>query len=227
MTRTIKFAAALCFAGSALVAQTTTASVQATGTATIYVQPDQAQLTVSVTTQGTTATAAGQQNANLTVAVTQAISSVLGASGSTQTVSYSVYPQYSNGTASQPSIIIGYAATNTFQVTLTDLTLIGRVIDAANQAGATSVGGLTLGLQNPSPSLQQALAAASKQALANAGAIASGLGGKTGAVISAQQASAYTPVLAVVGTAAGPAATQVQTGPVSVSATVTVTVQLQ
>jgi uncharacterized protein YggE len=82
-------------------------------------------------------------------------------------------------------------------------------------------------LQNPSPSLQQALAAASKQALANAGAIASGLGGKTGAVISAQQASAYTPVLAVVGTAAGPAATQVQTGPVSVSATVTVTVQLQ
>jgi uncharacterized protein YggE len=73
--------------------------------------------------------------------------------------------------------------------------------------------------------LQQALAAAAKQALANAGAIASGLGGKTGAVISAQQSSAYTPVVALVGTAAP--TTQVQTGPVSVSATVTVTVQLQ
>jgi hypothetical protein len=109
---------------------------------------------------------------------------------------------------------------------MTDLTLIGRLIDAANQAGATSVGGLTLGLQNPAPSLQQALAAASKQALANAGAIASGLGGKTGAVISAQQSSAYTPVLGVIGGAPG-ATTPVQTGPVSVSATVTVTVQLQ
>jgi len=210
-TRTIKLAIALCFGGAALMAQTTAASVQATGTATIYVQPDQAQLTVSVTTPGATATAAGQQNANVTVAVTQAITSVLGSSGSIQTVSYSVDPRYSNGTATQPSTIVGYSATNTFQVTMTDLTLIGR--------------SLTLGLQNPAPLLQQALAAASKQALANAGAIASGLGGKTGAVISAQQSSAYTPVLAVISAPA--ATTPVQTGPVSVSASVTVTVQLQ
>jgi uncharacterized protein len=211
---------------TALAAQTTMASVQAIGTATIYVQPNQAQLTVSVTTVGTTATAAGQQNANVTVAVTQAINSVLGASGSIQTVSYSVYPQYSNGTPTQPSTIVGYSATNTFQVTMTDLTLIGRVIDTANQAGATSVGSLTLGLQNPAPSLQQALAAASQQALANAGAIASGLGGKTGAVMSAQQSSAYTPTLVAVASP-GASTTPVQTGPVSVSATVTVTVQLQ
>ena len=140
MTRTIRLALAAWLGAAALVAQTTTASVQAIGTATIYVQPNQAQLTVSVTTTGTTATAAGQQNANVTVAVTQAINSVLGASGSIQTVSYSVYPQYSNGTATQPSTIVGYSATNTFQVTMTDLTLIGRIIDTANQAGATSVG---------------------------------------------------------------------------------------
>ncbi|MGA3237794.1 MAG: SIMPL domain-containing protein [Bryobacteraceae bacterium] len=226
MTRTIRLALAAWLGAAALVAQTTTASVQAIGTATIYVQPNQAQLTVSVTTTGTTATAAGQQNANVTVAVTQAINSVLGASGSIQTVSYSVYPQYSNGTATQPSTIVGYSATNTFQVTMTDLTLIGRIIDTANQAGATSVGSLTLGLQNPAPSLQQALAAASQQALANAGAIASGLGGKTGAVMSAQQSSAYTPTLVAVASP-GATTTPVQTGPVSVSATVTVTVQLQ
>jgi len=224
MTRITKLAAALCCYSAALIAQTA-ASVQATGTATIYVQPDQAQLTVSVTTTATTATTAGQQNANVTVAVTQAITGVLGASGSIQTISYSVDPRYSTGTATQPSTIVGYSATNTFQVTMTDLTLIGHVIDTANQAGATSVGGLTLGLQNPAPSMQQALAAASKQALANAGAIASGLGGKTGAVISAEQSSAYTPVLAVAG--ATSATTPVQAGPVSVSATVTVTVQLQ
>jgi uncharacterized protein len=213
----------MCFGGAALMAQSTVASVQATGTSTIYVQPDQVQLTVSVTTQGTTASAAGQQNANVTVTVTKAITSVLGSSGSIQTVSYSVYPQYGNG--AQSSTIVGYSATNSFQVTMTDLTLIGSVIDTANQAGATSVGSLTLGLQNPAPSLQQALAAASKQALVNAGAIASGLGRTTGAVVSAQQSSAYTPVVALVGAAAP--GTQVQPGPVSVSATVTVTVQLQ
>jgi uncharacterized protein YggE len=225
MTHVTKLAVVLCCCSAALIAQTSAASVQATGTATIYVQPDQAQLIVSVTTTATTATAAGQQNANVTVAVTQAIAGVLGANGSIQTVSYSVDPRYNTGTATQPSTIVGYAATNTFQVTMTDLTLIGHVIDTANQAGATSVGSLILGLQNPSPSMQQALAAASKQALANAGAIASGLGGKTGAVISAQQSSAYTPVVAVAG--ATSATTPVQAGPVSVSATVTVTVQLQ
>jgi len=223
MTSTTKLTLAFWLGSMALVAQTTTASVQATGSATIYVQPDQAQLTVSVTTQGTTAQDAGQQNTNLIVIVTKAITNVLGSSGTIQTVSYSVYPRYGNGT--QSSTIVGYSATNSFQVTMTDLTLIGSVIDTANQAGATSVGNLTLGLQNPAPSLQQALAAASKQALANAAAIASGLGRTTGAVISAQQASAYTPVLALVGTAAP--TTQVQTGPVSVSATVTVTAQLQ
>src|ERR1700691_3326271 len=147
MTRAIQFALALCFGAVALVAQTTAASVTAAGTATIYVQPDQAQLTVSVTTQGATATAAGQQNANVTVAVTKAITSVLGSSGSIQTVSYSVYPQY--GVGPQSSTIVGYSATNSFQVTMTDLTLIGIVIDAANQAGATGVGNLTLGFENP------------------------------------------------------------------------------
>src|SRR5580692_1601360 len=177
MTSVIKLAFAVCLGSTALVAQTTTASVQATGTATIYVQPDQAQLTISVTTQGATATAAGQQNANITVAVTKAITSVLGSSGTLQTVSYSVYPQY--GIGAQSSAIVGYSATNSFQVTLSDLTLIGSVIDTANQAGATSVGNLTLGLQNPAPALQQALAAASKLALANAGAIVSGLGRST------------------------------------------------
>jgi uncharacterized protein YggE len=222
MIRTIQLALALGIGAATMVAQTTAASVTASGTATIYVQPDQAQLTVSVTTQGSTATAAGQQNANITVMVTKAITGVLGSSGSIQTLSYSVYPQY--GTGGQSSTITGYSATNTFQVTMTDLTLIGGVIDAANQAGATGVGNLTLGLQNPAPALQQALTAASKLALADAGAIASGLGRTTGAVISAQQSSAITPLVALVSSAAS---TPVQTGPVSVSATVTVTVQLQ
>jgi uncharacterized protein YggE len=108
---------------------------------------------------------------------------------------------------------------------MTDLTLIGGIIDTANQAGATSVGGLSLGLQNSAPSLQQALAAASKVGLANAGAIASGLGRAIGSVVSAQQRSSVTPVIAGVSSAAP--TTQVQAGPVSVSATVTVTAQLQ
>jgi uncharacterized protein YggE len=225
MTRIIPFFLLLALALAA-PAQTATGSVQAQGSASISVAADQAQLWVSVTTNGTTAQDAGQQNANLTALVTAALQKLIGGSGSIDTVSYTVSPRYSNGTQTQAPTIVGYSATNTQQVTLTDLTLIGRAIDTANQAGATSVGNLTLGLQNPEPALNAALTAAAKQALTHAGAIAAGLGGKIGAVISAQEATTYTPVAVLAGVA-GAASTQITPGPVSVSATVTVTAQLQ
>jgi len=101
------------------------------------------------------------------------------------------------------------------------------LIDAANQAGANSISGPFFGLQNPEPEVQLALAAASKQALAHAAAIASGLGAKTGAIISAQETSTLRPILS--GDASAPTAsvaTPIQTGTVSVSAYVTVTVAL-
>jgi uncharacterized protein len=123
-------------------------------------------------------------------------------------------------------VIIGYTASNTTRVTTTDLSQIGLLIDAANQAGANSVGGLSFGLRNPEPLVEQALTQATKQATAHAAAIAAGLGSKLGAVLSAQEGSSYTPI--VVGAAgAGPAVTTpVQTGTVTVYATVTIQVGL-
>ncbi len=208
-----------------LSAQTTPislpASVTAQGSSTINVVADQAQLSVSITTNGTTAQDAGQQNATLAAVVVTALQKL----GTVATVSYNVSPRYSNGTSTQAPAIVGYSATISEQLTLTDLSLIGKAIDVANQAGATNVGNLTLGLQNPEPSLQAALTAAAKQALTHAASIASGLGGKIGPVISAQEATSYTPITVLAGVAN--AATSVQPGPVSVSATVTVTAQLQ
>lgn len=204
---------------------TTTPSVQAQGSASIAVQPDQAQLTVSISTNGTTAQDAGQQNASLSQVVIAALTKLIGSKGTLATVSYNVSPRYNNGTTTQPPVIVGYTATLIELLTLNDTTLIGQAIDAANQAGATSVGNLTLGLQNPEPSTEAALSAAAKQALAHASSIASGLGGKTGPVISAQESTVYTPVF--IAGSAGAASTSVQPGPISVSATVTVVVQFQ
>jgi uncharacterized protein YggE len=150
---------------------------------------------------------------------------VLGSAGTLQTVSYYVTPRYSTA-PNQPSVIIGYTASNTVMVTTTDLSQIGLLIDTANQAGANSVGGLSFGLQNPEPLVEQALAQATKQATAHAAAIAAGLGIKLGAVLSAQEDSSYAPI--VVGTASAGAAvtTPVQTGTVTVYATVTIQVGL-
>jgi uncharacterized protein YggE len=208
----------------AMAAQTAVPSVQANGSATIAVKPDQAQLDVGVVTNGATAQDASQQNASLSNTVQAALSKVLGSAGTLQTVSYYVTPRYSN-TPNQTSVIVGYTASNTVRVTTTDLSQIGLLIDGANQAGANSVGGLSFGLQNPEPLVEQALTQATKQATAHAVAIAAGLGGKLGAVLSAQEGSSYAPI--VVGTSAGAAVTTpVQTGVVTVYATVTIQVGL-
>lgn len=206
-----------------LSAQPAPGTVQASGSATLSVNPDMVRLDVSVITQGTTAQQAAQQNATQTTAVINALKQVLGGSGSVQTVSYSVNPRYNNSPG-QSDMIVGYTVTNSIRVTSNDLTLPGSLIDTANQAGATNVGNLAFGLQNSDPYIQQALTAAAKQAQAHAAAIAAGLGGKTGAVISAQESSSYSPIVTP-GIAAG-AQTPVLTGTVTVSATVTVTVQL-
>jgi uncharacterized protein YggE len=209
-------------AAAAVFGQTATGTVQAVGSSTVNVTPDQAQLTVGVVTQGATAQEAGQSNSVLATAVQNALKGLIGTAGTIQTVGYSISPRYSNGNT---PTIIGYTASNTVQVTTTNLSIIGSLIDTANQAGANNVSGVSFGLQNPEPVLQQALAAASKQALAHAGAMASGLGVKTGAVVSAQEGTSYTPII-VNGAPSATASTPVQTGTVGVSATVTVTVAL-
>ena len=211
----------LCLTSFFPLAAQTPGTIQATGTASINVKPDQAQLSLSIVTDAATAQQAAQQNATLSNAVIVALSGVLANSGSVQTVGYSLYPRYSNG---QNPSIIGYTASNSLQVTTTDLNLPGKLIDTANQAGANSIGGLSFGLQNSDPARQQALTAASKQALAHAAAIAAGLGARAGAVLSAQEGSTVTPISSLAPGVSS--STPVVTGTVSVSATVTVTTQL-
>src|ERR1700730_269592 len=113
--------------GPALIAQTaaqTAPTVQANGSATIAAKPDQAQLDVGVVTNGTTAQDASQQNASLSNTVQAALKQVLGAAGTLQTVNYSVNARYSS-TPGQPSVIVGYTASNTVRVTTTDLSQTG------------------------------------------------------------------------------------------------------
>ena len=206
-----------------MVAQSATpGTIQATGNATLTMNPDQAQVSIGVTTQGTTAQEAAQQNAALSTAVQNAIKSVLGNNGTVQTVGYSVYPRYNNAS---PSAIVGYTANNTVLVTTYDLSNIGKLIDTGNAAGANSISGVNFGLKNPDPYVAQALTAASKQAIVFAQAIAAGLGRSVGSVVSAQQGSSYVPVVAAPTAGAG-ASTPIQSGSVNVTATVTVNVAL-
>jgi uncharacterized protein len=199
-------------------------SIQATGTASVAANPDQARLVIGVVTEGGTAESAATANANATTAVISAIKPVLGNTGSLPTRSYSITPRYADGGRTQR--IVGYTATNNLQVTTSDLSVVGKLIDAATAAGANNIGGISFTLKNPGPVQQQALSLATKEALAHAAAIAAGLGARIGAVISAQEEVGFSrpvPVFA----AAERVATPIESGEVSVNATVIVTVALQ
>ena len=168
--------ASLLLAVSLAVAQTPN-SVQATGSATRAVKPDMAQLNIGVVTQAATAQAAADQNATITDAVTKALQGILSSAGTIQTLYYSINPRYVTSGGQQT--LAGYIVTNTVQVTTTVVGRVGPLIDAANAAGANNISGPYFGLQNPDPEVQLALNAASKEAMAHASAIATGLGAKT------------------------------------------------
>lgn len=223
------YKAALLFAIAPLAfAQAPPRVVRATGTASVVFRPDQAKLNIGVVTQGATAQAASDENATRADAVIRAVSAVAGQAASIRTIGYSINPNYRNVTG-QPQTITGYTATNTIEVKLSDTGAVGRVIDAASRAGASSFSSLQFLLANPEPARQQALSAAARQARSHADAIATGLGGRTGNVLAAQEGSVYIPtsVNRLGLDAAGAAATPIEVGNLEVSATVTIEVELQ
>ena len=199
--------------------------VRAFGSASVPVKPDKAVVQFSVVTTASTAQEAANQNANQVSAVINALRTVLGPDANIQTLSYSLNPNYTYPPNGQP-VLNGYTASNTIQVTATDLSIIGKIIDTGIQAGANRVQGLHFGLLDDQPSRQQALKLATAQAKAHADAMAAGLGLHTGAAMSIQEGISVTPD-PVVRTAAAPSATTpIETGMVNVQATVTLQVAI-
>ena len=202
-----------------------TPSIVAVGDATVTGTPDVAYVSVGVVTQAATAQDATTQNASLAGAVITALQNLLGTSASIKTVSYSLSPVYNNPPAGQAPTIIGYAVSNIVQVTLMDLTQVGKTIDTAIQSGANRVQGVSFGLQDRTPLVAQALKTAAGRARAEADAIASGLGVHTGTVLHASEGvNTVNPVIS--GAAAAAPATPIETGLVVVQASVTIEVAI-
>ena len=201
-------------------------SITAVGEASISVVPDRALVAVAVNTQAATALDATQQNATLATTVITALQNLLGANATIKTTGYSVSPVYNNPPAGQNASIIGYSVTNTLQVTLTDLTQVGKAIDTAIQSGANRVQGVSFTLQDNTAAVAQVLKTAATRARSQADAIASGLNVHTGAVIHASQGTNVVPTPTTLVPVAAGATTPIETGMVVVQAAVTLEVAI-
>jgi hypothetical protein len=205
--------------GALAVAQT--ATVRASGDGVVSVKPDKMALTVSVVTQADTAQQASEDNAARSTAVLDALRKLLGLQADLRTTGYSVTPVYKYPSGGTP-ILSGYSASHSIEVTTTDLSIAGRLIDVAVQAGSTTVSGIRFGLKDPQPARQAALKLAVQQAKSSAEAMASGLNMRVGAVITLAESSTGGVISNDRASTAAMATTPVETGMVEVRASVAI-----
>src|SRR5437899_6696159 len=116
--------------------------VHAVGTASVFATPDQVIIDVTITNRGNTAQDTAAQNATQVAAVIAALTQLLGPTADIRTINYFIGPYYQFPPNGGTPTLLGYTASNTVEVRLSDIAMAGPTIDKAIGAGATTVGGL-------------------------------------------------------------------------------------
>lgn len=128
--------------------------------------------------------------------------------------------------------LTGYNASHTLTITLSDMNAVGPLIDAALSAGANQLQGVSFSVKQSSEAYDKALALAVEKARAKAEVLAQAAGVKLGALEALTEAAdyGYSPYIAAnvaMSDKAGADPTQVDTGMVNISATVTAVYKLE
>lgn len=167
--------------------------ISVSGTIAKTASPELAYVTVSVQTLDKSASKSQSDNAVIATRVMDALKGAGIAADDIETASYSVNEEFQWNESLRKSESVGYRTTNSITVTVRDLDKVGSTIDAAVQAGANSVSGVSFGLtkQTQSALKTAALKEAAENAKEKAQSIASGLGIGVGQVYSASESSSY------------------------------------
>jgi uncharacterized protein YggE len=182
------FAAALIMAMPAL-AEENAAFISVIGTGTVEAPPDIATLMIGVTAEGATAAEALAKNSAAVDAVITRLTATGIESRDLQTSNLSLNPNWTGYDGGQPSIS-GYVAYNTLTVRVRRLDSLGAVLDAAVTVGANTLNGLTFGLADPAPVLDEARKAAVADARARAELLAEAAGMTLGRLTAIRDAAA-------------------------------------
>jgi uncharacterized protein YggE len=148
------------------------------GEATIAVKPDMVTVSFGVETNGSTAKEAQQANTSRMNSVIAALKAAGIKAEDIQTSNFSLYPVYGweGDRPGGTQVLTGYRCNNTVTARVRTVSNTGTIIDAAVNAGATNVGGIIFGLQNPEPTQNEALALAVENARSKAEVMAKAAG---------------------------------------------------
>ncbi|MDR1786086.1 MAG: SIMPL domain-containing protein [Spirochaetaceae bacterium] len=202
-------------------------AVTVQGSARVLVASDRAAVSLSVVTRNADAAAAAEENARRMTAVQEAIKAMGVDPKSISTSNYTVNREmvYRDG-ANIPG---DYRVTNRLNVSVKDLTSVGKLIDGAIQAGANEMTSLTYSSSDTEAAVKQARALAVTQAREAAQLLAETSGAGLGRVLSITELGGAVPApRLMVKALADSAAFEESSTPISATdSAVTVTVEVQ
>ena len=205
-------------------------TIEVDGSGETRTSPDTADLDLAIETRAKTAEEQPRSNAALAAKVIDALKSKLGDKGKITTGGYSLNPEYDQRATSETPRIVGYTAQNSVTVHTGALDLAGALIDAAIAAGANRVNSLNFSVRDDTKARGEAIAIATRDARAQAEALAAALDVKLGKVLKATTISEQRPVPIRMNRAmamSAAVATPVEPGDVTVPATVSLIFEIE
>ncbi len=204
-------------------------TIEVNGSGETRTSPDTADLDLAIETHAKTAEQAANLNAALATKVIDALKSKLGDQGKITTGGYSLNPEYDQRPSQKPTIV-GYDAQNSVTVNTGALDLVGALMDTAIAAGANRINSLSFSVKDDTKARTAAIAIATRDARAQAEALAAALDVKLGKVLKATTVSEQRPTPLYMGRAmamSANVATPVEPGEVTVPATVSLTFEIE
>ena len=184
--------AALAAASGAIASPNT---ITVVGKATVQSAPDEAVLTLTVENDGADPGAVLDSNSKSIQQVLDRLKAEGIEDSAIQTSNVSVYPIRTYDPKSGKESLTGYRAQNSVTVTLKEAALVGKVLAASVETGATNVSGPVWRLTEDSAAVSDALTKAVANAQAKAQALAAAQGVDLGPVVMMSEGVVDLPVV--------------------------------
>jgi uncharacterized protein YggE len=204
------------------------ANITASGTGKVVFVPDVGYVSVGVSSDGTTAAEAWQKNGEVVRRVFDALKAIGLEDKDLKTSNLHVSPRYDRPKDKAP-VLVGYTAGYDLNVTVHDLKLMGKVLDAAVEAGANRQMAISFGCSDPEKLMDEARRRAVAEARKKAEIYVNGAGASLGLVQNITEGS-FTPYRSLQYEQMAPAGAKadlvIAAGEQEMSVTVTVTYTL-
>jgi hypothetical protein len=174
-------------------------SVSVSGTGRVRLTPDRVSFTIGVQTAGASVTAAVQENSARVSAIIAALKKLGAGDRDIQTSQLSIYPQQDRQDG-RPPRISGYQVSNTVTVTRNDPTEVGKLLQAAVDAGANSLSGVEFSVSDPARGRDAGLQGAFAEARAKAEVLARAAGRTVGRALTISEGAVVRPPMPRAGT---------------------------